>query len=194
MLKKLAAIAALALVALLALVPFAPEAGAQSYGPRLPTQTHVTVVKAVAGQPLVVRISVTAADGTSPSGSIAYTVGSGSAAARSRVLLRAAAAGTAHVNGSAITVTGGTARAGSYLAGASFSPDNAARYLPSSGSDRAVVGAAANQGGSSGGGVAGGGLPNTGGPAFGWLIAGVALLGAGAGAVGLSRRRVPTAA
>lgn len=193
MLKKLAALAALALVALLALVSFAPEAGASSYGPALPTQTHVTFVKAVAGQPLVVRFTVTASDGSSPAGSLAYTITSGSGAARSRVLLRAAAAGSTHIQGS-VTVTGQTAHAGStYLASGSFSPSNPARYLPSSGSARTTVGSGNNGGGGGSNGGTTGGLPNTGGPDLGWLIAGVALLGAGAGAVGLSRRRVTAA-
>jgi len=185
---------ALAIVALsMAFVPFAPQAAnAAAYGPKLPTQTNIEVVTAVNGQQLVFRLSDSASDGTSPAGTINYTIVRNGGAGQ--VVVGRATSSAVQVNGHAVLVKGSVARPGSYLVSAHFSPTNAARYLPSSNVNRAGVGTAIHQG--SGGGSTGttGGLPNTGGPSIGWLLAGLALLGSGLGAVAYSRRRTPQAA
>jgi LPXTG-motif cell wall-anchored protein len=183
-------IAALMVVALAAVIlPFA-SANAVSYGPKLPTKIPPTFVVAQNGKVLVVKLFVTASDGTSPAGEITYTISRVATAARSTQVVARATTGSVHVNGKAVTVTGAIAHPGSYVATAHFTPANAAKYLPSRGATRAKVGAVGGKTTGNGG----GGLPNTGGPDLGWLLAGLALSGVGAGAVVYSRRRTAAAA
>ena len=188
MLRKLAALLLVALS--MAIAPLMPSAHAGTYAPKLPTTTTIAVVTAKAGQPLVFKISVKASDGSKPNGSAVYTITRAGAAGGQLVVGRAASGSVAINHGSA-TVTGQVAQKGTYVINARFSPSNAAKYLPSSGVARANVGGS-NDGGTPG--TTGGGLPNTGGPDFAWVLAGFALLIAGAGAIAVAGRRQPQAA
>jgi hypothetical protein len=183
--------AALVVVALsMAVVPLTSPANAVSYGPKLPTSVHIKVVQSANGKALKFRLSVSASDGTSPAGRIAYGISRAAGAARGAQVAARATSGSVNVSGSAVTVTGQVAHAGSYVIVARFSPSNSAKYLPSSNSLRTGIKAAGGQGNDNGA----GGLPNTGGPDLGWLVAGFALAGAGAAAVAFSRRRLPALA
>ena len=187
MIRKFAALAAVALA--LAVMPFMAPANAAAYGPKLPTAVHITFVTVKDGKPLEAKLSVSASDGTSPAGTIDYTISRATGAARGARLVARATASTISVNGHAVAVTGPVVSPGSYVVGAHFTPTNTAKYLPSSNVARTgVKGSTINN--NSGG----GGLSNTGGPDLGWLIAGFALAGAGAGVVLYSRRRVVAAA
>ncbi|GAB3855630.1 hypothetical protein GCM10028801_11550 [Nocardioides maradonensis] len=186
MIRKIAALMVVALATLM--VPFTSPAHA--YGNKLPTAVHIKVVVAKKGEPLKVKFTVTASDGSTPAGDLAYTITRASGATRSaRVVLRAAN-GSVPINGST-TVSGQVAQAGSYVITGRFSPSNTAQYLPSSNATRAAVSGQKGEHHDNGG---GGGLPNTGGPDLGWLIAGLVLAGAGVGTVAYARRRTPTAA
>jgi LPXTG-motif cell wall-anchored protein len=189
MLRKLAA---LLLVALSMAIAPLTGAHAGTYSPKLPTTTTIKVIKAVNGKPLVVQFSVKASDGTSPNGSLTYSISRAGAAGGQLVVARAAS-GSVTMSGSPQTVTGQVAHVGTYVVNASFAPSNSAKYLPSSNVNRATVGSSNGGGGNPGGGSSGG-LPNTGGPDFAWVLAGFALLIAGAGAVAYAGRRQPQAA
>ena len=183
MIRKIAALFALAL--LMAVVPLTSTAHAESYAPKVPTAISVQIVSSTKGAPLEVKFTVSASDGTSPSGNVSYTInGSGPARAQGR------GEGGVPVSGDPVRVSGPVAHAGHYGVRASFTPSNTAKYLPSNGSAATGIGSGVPGNGS----TPSGGLPNTGGPALGWLIAGFGLAGLGAGAVALSRRRTPHAA
>ncbi|GAB4012731.1 LPXTG cell wall anchor domain-containing protein [Nocardioides ultimimeridianus] len=190
MIRKIAALMVVAFATLM--VPFAsPSHAAPVYGNKIPTQVHITVVTAKKGAPLKVRFRVTAADGTTPAGQLAYTITRASTTARTAKVASRATSGTVAINGS-VAVDGQVAQVGTYVVSGSFTPTNSAKYLPSSNATRAGVKAVGGQHHNNGGG--GSGLPNTGGPDLGWLIAGLVLAGAGAGTVAYARRRQPAAA
>ncbi|HJQ06462.1 MAG TPA: hypothetical protein VJ872_13500 [Nocardioides sp.] len=186
MIRKIAALMVAALATLM--VPFTSPAHA--YGNKLPTAVHIKVVVAKKGEPLKVQFTVTASDGSTPAGELAYTITRAAGAARSARVVARAASGSVSIAGSK-TVTGQVAQAGSYVITGHFSPSNTAKYLPSSNAKRTTVNGEKGQQNNNGGGS---GLPNTGGPELGWLIAGLVLAGAGAGTVAYARRRTPTAA
>jgi LPXTG-motif cell wall-anchored protein len=187
--RKIAALLVVAFATLM--VPFtSPAHAAPVYGNKIPTQVHITVLRAEKGKSLEVRFGVTASDGTTPAGSLRYTITRAATAARTSRVVSRAASGTVAINGT-VGVKGQVAQVGTYLIAASFSPTNSAKYLPSSNATRAPVKALGGKHDNNNG---GGGLPNTGGPDLGWLIAGLVLAGAGAGTVAYARRRQPAAA
>jgi LPXTG-motif cell wall-anchored protein len=189
-LKKLAALATLA--AAFAVAPSAPALADDGYTVKIPTVTHIQVITAEPGEPIVLEVSASANAPTPPAGNIAVTVSAGGHAARGA---QAAAAKpvfstTVHFVDKPIRVTGPRLPKGGYLAHAALSPDDTARFLPSSDTTTFRIGAAGG-----GGGDKGGALPNTGGPDLIWLVLGAGLVAAGAGGVGYGRRRsVPAAA
>lgn len=190
MLKKLAALCALAVA--FAVVPSTP-AGADGYTVKIPTTTHIKVIVAEPGKPLVLEVSASANYPTPPSGNISVTVSaSGSAARGARALVaKPVFSTTVHFVDKPVRVTGPRLPKGAYLARAALSPDNAALFLPSSDSTRFRIGAAAGGGDSD---DKGGALPNTGGPDLLWLLLGGGLVVAGAGSLSLGRRRVAAVA
>lgn len=190
MLRKLAALLLVALS--MAFAPLTSSAHAETYGPKLPTTVSISFVAHTNGKPVVVKFSVKASDGSSPHGTLAYTIARAGAAGGQLVVARAAG-GSVTMTGAPATVTGQVAHAGTYVVNGSFTPSNAAKYLPGSNVARASI-SAVSPGGDNNGGGSTSGLPNTGGPDFSWLLAGFALLVAGAGAVAYAGRREPQAA
>ncbi|MBM7519279.1 LPXTG cell wall anchor domain-containing protein [Nocardioides nitrophenolicus] len=187
MLKKLAALATLALA--FAVAPSAPAGADQGYTAKIPTATHIKVISAEPGEPIVLQVSASAANPTPPAGNIAITVTSGGSAARgARVAAPAVFTTTVHFTDQPVRVTGPRLPKGGYLARAALSPDDTAKFLPSSDTTRFRIGSV------DGGGDKSGALPNTGGPDLMWLLLGGALVAAGAGGVGYGRRRAPAAA
>lgn len=187
MLKKLAALATLGLA--LAVAPPAPAGADEGYTSKLPTTTHIQVVTAEPGEPIVLQVSASAASPTPPAGNIAITVSAGGSAARGSM---AAAAKpvfrtTVHFTDKPVRVTGPRLPKGGYLAHAALSPDDAAKFLPSSDTTHFRIGSAD-------GGDKNGALPNTGGPDLAWLVLGAGLVAAGAGGVSYGRRRAAVAA
>lgn len=188
MLKKLAALATLAVV--FAVAPSAPSSAEDGYTVKIPTVTHIQVITAEPGEPIVLEVSASANYPTPPAGNIAVTVSSGGTAARGAqaVVAKPVFSTTVHFTDKPVRVKGPRLPKGGYLAHAALSPDNAALFLPSSDTARFRIGAA------DGGGDKGGALPNTGGPDLLWLVLGGGLVAAGVGGVGYGRRRVTAAA
>ncbi|GAA3550967.1 LPXTG cell wall anchor domain-containing protein [Nocardioides daeguensis] len=187
MLKKLAALGMLA--AAFALAPSAPAGAEDGYTAKIPTVSHIQVITAEPGKPIVLEVSASADYPTPPAGDIAVTVSSSGTAARgARALVsKPVFTTTVHFTDRPIRVTGPRLPKGAYLARQDFSPDNTALFLPSSDSTRFRIGAAD-------GGEPGGALPNTGGPDMAWLLLGGGLVAVGAGGVGFGRRRGTAAA
>ncbi|WGX98435.1 LPXTG cell wall anchor domain-containing protein [Nocardioides sp. L-11A] len=194
MLKKLAALAML--TAAFAVAPSTP-AQADGYTPKIPTVTTIKVIANEAGKPVVLEVSASANHPTPPAGNIAITLATGGTAARGARALVAAPvfSTTVHFVDRPVRVEGPRLPKGRYVATAALTPDDAALFLPSSGSTQTFRVAADDDNGSGGGGGdQGAGLPNTGGPDLGWLLLGGGLLVAGAGGVSYGRRRIAAAA
>lgn len=187
MLKKLAALAMLA--AAFAVAPSAPANAEDGYTVKIPTVTHIQVITAEPGEPLVLEVSASANYPTPPAGNIAVTVSSSGTAARgARALVaKPVFTTTVHFTDKPVRVKGPRLPKGAYLARAELSPDNAALFLPSSDTTRFRIG-------SVDGGDRGGVLPNTGGPDMLWLVLGGGLVAVGAGGVGYGRRRATAVA
>ncbi|MCR1782772.1 LPXTG cell wall anchor domain-containing protein [Nocardioides carbamazepini] len=193
MLKKLAALAML--TAAFAVAPSTP-AQADGYTPKIPTVTTIKVIANEAGKPVVLEVSASANHPTPPAGNIAITLATGGTAARGARALVAAPVftTTVHFVDQAIRVEGPRLPKGKYVATAALTPDNAALFLPSSGTTQTFRVDSDDDNGSGGGGDQGAGLPNTGGPDLMWLLLGGGLVVAGAGGVSYGRRRIAAVA
>lgn len=184
MLKKLIGLGVLS--AALVAAP-AGTASADPYSPLLPTQTHIEVVVAEPGKPVLLDVSASANYPTPPEGDIEVTLSAASGNARGARAVAAAPlfTTTVHFVDDEVRVTGPTLPRGRYLATAALTPDDETLFLPSDAAVAFRVGA----GGAPGDGEDDGALPDTGGPNMMWLLLGTGLLAAGAGGVGYGRRR-----
>ena len=185
MLRKLAAAAALS-----AAVVVAPAgvASAEPYPPKIPTETHIAVVRAEPGKPVLLDVSASANNPTPPEGDIDVAISAASSTARSARAVAAAPlfTTTVHFDGDVIRVTGPTLPRGRYVATAALTPDDQDFFLPS---DTATTFRIAVGGDTGGEDDDDDNLPNTGGPDMMWLLLGGALVAAGAGGVAYGRRR-----
>lgn len=193
MLKKLAALAML--TAAFAVAPSTP-AQADGYTPKIPTVTTIKVIANEAGKPVVLEVSASANHPTPPAGNIAITLATGGTAARGARALVAAPvfSTTVHFVDRPIRVEGPRLPKGRYVATAALTPDDAALFLPSSGTTQTFRVDSDDNGGGNGDDKGGAGLPSTGGPDLMWLLLGGGLVLAGAGGVGYGRRRVAATA
>ncbi|MDQ6522133.1 LPXTG cell wall anchor domain-containing protein [Nocardioides sp. LHD-245] len=193
MLKKLAALAML--TAAFAVAPSTP-AQADGYTPKIPTVTTIKVIANEAGKPVVLEVSASANHPTPPAGNIAITLATGGTAARGARALVAAPvfSTTVHFVDRPIRVEGPRLPKGRYVATAALTPDDAALFLPSSGTTQTFRVDSDDNGGGDGDDKGGAGLPSTGGPDLMWLLLGGGLVLAGAGGVGYGRRRVAATA
>lgn len=184
MLRKLIALGALS--AALVAVP-AGTAVAEPYTPQIPTQTHIEVVRAEPGKPVLLDVSASANYPTPPEGDIAVQISAASSSARGARAVAAAPlfTTTVHFVDDAIRITGPVLPRGRYIASAALTPDDGDLFLPSDDTTAFRI----RLGGETGGEDDNGGLPNTGGPNVMWLLLGTGLLAAGAGGVGFGRRR-----
>lgn len=185
-LRKLAALAAVS-VAVLA-TPVAP-AQADPYTPQIPTVTHIEVVSAEPGEPVVLEVSASANYPTPPEGDIAVSLSAASGAARGARAVVAAPlfSTTVHFVDQPVRVEGPVVPRGRYTASAALTPADGALFLPSDATTAFRIGADGETGGEDD--SDNGGLPDTGGPDLIWLLLGTALVGAGAAGVGFGRRR-----
>lgn len=184
MLKKLIALGVLS--AALVAAP-AGTAIAEPYPPQLPTQTHIEIVVAEPGKPVLLDVSASANYPTPPEGDIKVQISAASGAARGARAVAAAPlfTTTVHFVDDEVRVTGPTLPRGRYRATAALTPDDADLFLPSDTAVAFRVGAGGGPGDSDDDGA----LPDTGGPNMMWLLLGTGLLAAGAGGVGYARRR-----
>ncbi|UDY23609.1 hypothetical protein [Nocardioides sp. Kera G14] len=209
MIRKLLGLLTL-MAAALAIGAVSP-AQAADYGGPLPTETQVSV--SVEGQTVTVHFwaSANTSDSSAPTGTLVVEITTASASARTAIApavsLRTGVAGRAsgtvvrsgtyRFDGSPITVKLSGLKKGTYVASASFTPDNADRFLPSTGQNTFRVGASALQATATADDTdtdalsnAVAGLVNTGGPDRVWLILALALLGVGSVGMYVGRRRV----
>lgn len=186
MLRKLAALAALSVAVV---VTPATAAQADPYSPQLPTVTHIKVVTAVPGKPVVLEVSASANYKTPPEGDIAVSLSaaSGSARAARAVVAAPLFSTTVHFVDQPVRVTGPVVPRGRYVATAALTPDDGAFFLPSDARTAFRMGVGGETGGQDD--SDNGGLPNTGGPDVWWLVLGAGLVGAGVAGVGYGRRR-----
>ncbi len=184
-LRKLVALSAL--VAAFVAVP-ATTAVAEPYTPQIPTRTLIEVTVQDPGEPVILHVSASANYPTPPEGDIAVQLTAPGTAARGAQAVVAAPifTTTVHFVDDPVRIVGPRLPKGTYLASAEFTPDDVDLFLPSDDSTRFRVGAG---GGDDGDDDGNDGLPNTGGPNMMWLILGGGLVAAGAGGVGISRRR-----
>ncbi len=186
MLRKLAALAALS-----AAVVVAPtgSAVAEPYTPQIPTVTHIEVLVAEPGEPVVLAVSASANYPTPPEGDIAVSLSAASGTARGARAVQAAPllTTTVHFVDEPVKVTGPVLPRGRYTASAALTPADGDLFLPSDTTIAFRMGAGGETGGEDD--SDNGGLPNTGGPNVLWLILGSGLVAAGAGSVGYARRR-----
>ena len=165
----------------------APVCGQPMEPPCIPTKTHISVDAAGPGEPIELTVSASANYPTPPEGDIAVTVIAGNGGAGQSLGARAAAPlfrTTVHFVDDAVVINGPALPRGDYIATAAFTPDNGNLFLPSDARTAFRIGAAGGPGDGDDG-----TLPNTGGPNMMWLLLGSGLVLAGAGGVGLGRRR-----
>lgn len=186
MLRKLAAMAALSFTVVV--MPAGIAQADDNYGgTKIPTATHITVVRAEPGKPVLLDVSASANDPRTPEGDIDVAISAASSTARGAQAVAAAPlfTTTVHFDGDVIRVTGPTLPRGRYLATAALTPDDLDYFLPSDTATTFRI----KVGGDTDGEEDDDNLPNTGGPDMMWLLLGGALVAAGAGGVAYGRRR-----
>lgn len=162
-------------------------ASADPYNTKLPTRTHIEVTVNGPDEPIILHVSASANYPTPPPGDIEVRVLAGTSTARGARAVGAAPlfTTTVHFTDDPVRIVGPRLPRGSYAATAEFTPDDSTLFLPSDDATNFRVGDEVSP-------VAAGpgdGLPDAGGPNLMWLLLGGGLVAAGAGALGLSRRR-----
>ena len=193
MLKKLSVFVSLAFAAMLfPAVSASAQVSADTYGPPVPTQTHISILVGKAGEPIVVNFWVTANRTSNarvkqvkkPTGTLDISIASkGSGAAGAQAVAPKTFSKSIRFTGQRVKVSGPKLSPGRYLVAASFTPDNESLFL----SSRDVKSIKVGQGGSNPNDSDS--LPNTGGPDLWLLLVGGGLIVGGAGSVVYARRR-----
>lgn len=185
----------LATMAIALVLPAVPGAAADPYPPTVEAQVHVNVKPAYKENVKVkVSLRVSVNGDVTPTGEIKVKIGkvSGSAGQSAGALAATEWSATTRYEGDPIKLTSPGFTKGSYVVDAEFIPDSQ-QLRRSSDSDSFVVNERGPGDNEPAGGESSdandGALPDTGGPNRWWLLAGLVLVGGGAGVLVYARRR-----
>jgi LPXTG-motif cell wall-anchored protein len=188
--RKLFLMVSVAMAALLtlsgAVLSATASASADPYGPIPKPHCFIRVLHAEAGERVIIQVGARLNSTDQPSGTIAVRLHTNPRSSDEVWTTKV------HTDGKPVRITGPVVPEGTHRITTRFAPDEPSEVRPCQGSQYFDVdedGDDDGDDGDDGDGDNGGLLPDTGGPAMLWLLAGLVLVASGAGIVVYSRRR-----